>query len=78
MFWKSIDNNNRSTVRFISRLKLIVNGMVRDDLQNFDKTDLHILATLHNVAYKDLIAWISFESFAFDVFVLVLLFATDQ
>ena len=34
----------------IGRLKLIVNGMVRDDLQNFDKTDLRILATLHNVA----------------------------
>jgi len=50
MFWKSIDNNNRSTERFIGRLKLIVNGMVRDDLQNLDKTDLRILATLHNVA----------------------------
>ena len=50
MFWKSIDNNNRSTEWFIGRLKLIVNGMVRDDLQNFDKTDLRILATLHNVA----------------------------
>ena len=50
MFWKSIDNNNRSTERFIGRLKLIVNGMVRDELQNFDKTDLRILATLHNVA----------------------------
>ena len=50
IFWKSIDNNNRSTERFIGRLKLIVNGMVRDDLQNFDKTDLSILATLHNVA----------------------------
>ena len=45
MFWKSIDNNNRSTEQFIGRLKLIVNGMVQDDLQNFDKTDLRILAT---------------------------------
>ena len=50
VFWKSIDNNNRSTERFIGRLNLIVNGMVRDDLQNFDKTDLRILVTLHNVA----------------------------
>ena len=50
MFWKSIDNNNRSTERFIGRLKLIVNGLVRDDLQNFDKTDLRILATLHILA----------------------------
>ena len=50
MFWKSTDNNNRSTEQFIGRLKLIVNGMVRDDLQNLDKTDLRILATLHNVA----------------------------
>ena len=50
MFWKSIDNNNRSAERFIGRLKLIVNGMVLDDLQNFDKTDLSFLATLHNVA----------------------------
>ena len=32
------------------QIKLIVNGMVRDDLQNFDKTDLRFLATLHNVA----------------------------
>ena len=51
MFWKSIDNSNRSTERVIGRLvKLIVNDMVRDDLENFDKTDLRILATLHNVA----------------------------
>ena len=33
MFWKSIDNNNRNTEWFIGRLKLIVNGMVRDDLE---------------------------------------------
>ena len=50
MFWKSIDNNNRSTERFIGRLKLIINSMVRDDLQNFDKTDFRIPATLQNVA----------------------------
>ena len=39
MFWKNIDNSNRSIEWFIGRSKLIVNGMVRDDLQNFDKTD---------------------------------------
>ena len=46
----SITRINRSTERFIGRLKLIVNDMVRDDLQNFDKTDLRILVTLLNVA----------------------------
>ena len=49
LFWKSIDNNNRNTERFIGRLKLIVNGMVRDDLQNFDKTAFLLLCTMsHN------------------------------
>ena len=48
-FWRNIDNNNRGVERFVGKLKGVVNGLTRDDKDNLNKTDMRILATLHNV-----------------------------
>ena len=48
-FWRNIDNNNRVTERFVGKLKGVVNGLIRDDKDNLNKTDMRILATLHNI-----------------------------
>ena len=48
-FWQSIEKNNRAAERFIGKLKIIVNALIRDKRSNLVPTDLRILAALHNI-----------------------------
>ena len=48
-FWRIVDNNNRVTERLVGRLKGVVDGLIRDVKDNLSKTDMRILAILHNI-----------------------------
>ena len=48
-FWKTIHNNNRSNERRIGRLKNIVNGKIRDEPSQMNKTDMRLRAFLCNM-----------------------------
>ena len=48
MFWKFIDNNNRSTERRIGMLKNVIQDRVSDDDKN-SRTDLRLRSYLCNM-----------------------------
>ena len=49
VLWRTIENNNRGTERFIGKLRGIVNSLIRDDEDDLARTDLRIRATLHSI-----------------------------
>ena len=53
MFWKSIENHNRSTERRIGRLKGLINNKVQDDPTQLSLSDLRLRAHLCNMEISE-------------------------